>query len=191
MTLFPKLAAAVAEAQEMNGNHAKSHDRAPYGSQGGKANAQYVPHPRATSVQLEAAVKDVEPSAEVMTPLAPRPHPCAALIVTPLPPASEAIPHNHPLRRSPLVRILVWQLCTYARDVHVHYQQWHFIDADQCLALPWIFSTQEMARRFLAMRRVARVQDTPAQERGSLGEVHWSESAIASITPETLKPFGT
>lgn len=139
---------------------------------------------RITSIQLANQVRRIEPAPYMLLPLLPRPHPLAALVFTTIPP-------SHPARNT--VRqgtVLIWQLSTYARDVHVSYKHWAHIESAQWLAYPYFFPTLLLARRFVAIRREQRCPDTPASEKGCTSKVYWSPESLAAILPTDLKPFG-
>ena len=134
--------------------------------------------------RIEAQLRRIDPSPAMLQPLHPRPHPLAALVYAQLPQTHPAYPK---VQRG---AILVWQLSTYARDVHTSYQHWVHIESAQWLASPIVFPALMLARRFLALRRLAKCPDTPESERGSLGTVHWSPESLAAITHDQLTPFG-
>lgn len=139
---------------------------------------------RLPAARLDAQTRRIEPSPFLLLPLLPRPHPLAGLLFT-------EIPVGHPARdKTQRGTILVWQLSTYARDVHTSYQAWARIESAQWLASPLIFPTRLLARRFLAIRRNAACPDTPTTERGSSGKVHWAPECLDAILPDHLTPFG-
>ena len=144
-----------------------------------ESTATYLP-----AARLDAQVRRIEPAPWMMTPLLPRPHAFAGLLFAELPP-------EHPARsKVGAGTLLVWQLSTYARDVHTSYQVWGHVESAQWLASPLIFPTRILARRYLAIRRASSCPDTPAHERGSSGKVYWSPESLAAITPDLLTPFG-
>ena len=144
-------------------------------------------HPRASARLIEESVRHITPPPEALAPLLPRPHLDAMLCITTIPDVP-ATAHWSP--RAKQAFLLVWQVNAYTRNIYRSYNAWERLESMQALASYATFPTRDAARKFLAIRRLADVRDTPPAEIGIDAKVHWDVNCLAAFDHTKLHPFG-